>query len=92
MTYAWQYANYAQGSQIQGIEISRCILIYMVIYTTGLKLNLNLTLRPQDPQGSPGLKVKFKSRSEYRHAYTYAWQYLDWLPAKSVSCWVTKLG
>ena len=25
MTYAWRYANYSQGSQIQGIDLSLCI-------------------------------------------------------------------
>ena len=41
MKYAWRYANYSQDTQIQGIEISLCIHIYMAIYTAGLKLNLN---------------------------------------------------
>ena len=33
-------------SQIQGIKILPCIHIYTVIYTAGLKLNLNQTLSP----------------------------------------------
>ena len=33
MKYEWRYANYSQGTQIQGIEIWPCINIYTVIYT-----------------------------------------------------------